>query len=178
MERGVFGIDRLYGIKANTEVSPPPGLTLGDFGMKHVNRFSKKRNGVKLTNSYMALQCCEDESCVKCEVNHEGNGELREVFKFEREVNNVEKGYVASEWERVEVTADSGASDTVGPPEVAGSVPVNETEASRAGICYVTANGSKVTNMGEKRVKRVKRQRTKCGYHDSNGEHQESVRIG
>jgi hypothetical protein len=32
-------------------------------------------------------------------------------------------------------------------------VPVNETEASRAGICYVTANGSKVTNMGEKRVK-------------------------
>jgi hypothetical protein len=36
---------------------------------------------------------------------------------------------------------------------VAESVPVNETEASRAGICYVTANGSKVTNMGEKRVK-------------------------
>ena len=32
-------------------------------------------------------------------------------------------------------------------------MPVNETEASRAGICYVTANGSKVTNMGEKKVK-------------------------
>jgi NADH:ubiquinone oxidoreductase subunit F (NADH-binding) len=87
--------DRLYGVKENTEVSQPPGLTLGDFGMKRVNRFSKKRNGVKLTNSYMALQCFEDESCAKCEVTHEGSGELREVFNFEREVNNVEEGYVA-----------------------------------------------------------------------------------
>ena len=30
---------------------------------------------------------------------------------------------------------------------------VKETEASRGGICYVTANGRKVRNLGEKRVK-------------------------
>ena len=62
-------------------------------------------------------------------MKHEGKEELHEIFNFEREINNVEKGYTTGEWERVEVTADSGASDTVGPPGIAESAPAKETEA-------------------------------------------------
>ena len=85
------------------------------------------------------------------EFKHGGREELHELFNFEREINSAAKSYIEGEWEKVEVTADSGASGIVEPPEIAESIPVRETMASRA-VCYVTANGSKVANLGEKRV--------------------------
>ena len=98
MERGIFGLDALYGTSTSTKVSPPPGLTLGDFEVKHVNRFKRERGEIKLTNSYTALQCCEEGNCVKCEVSHEKKGELNEVFNFEREINSAENSYTEGEW--------------------------------------------------------------------------------
>ena len=55
-------------------------------------------------------------------------------------------------WERVTATADSGASDTVGPQSIAMHIPVKSTRASIAGIGYIAANGSKISNYGEKRI--------------------------
>ena len=53
------------------EVKPPPGLTLGDFPARRATRFGKKPVGIRLTNSYSMLQCCEQGECDKCEVKEE-----------------------------------------------------------------------------------------------------------
>ena len=45
-------------------------------------------------------------------------------------------------YEKVTVTVDSGAADTVGPKKVGRRMPSKETEASRAGRNYRAANGT------------------------------------
>ena len=55
----------------------------------------------------------------------------------------------APEWERIVLTVDSGASDTVIPPHVAKSLPL--LDSSKVGIEYEVANGGIVQNLGERR---------------------------
>ena len=55
-------------------------------------------------------------------------------------------------WERIRVQVDSGAIDTVAPKEVASAFRVRETEASRRGLGFVAANGTKIKNYGEKQM--------------------------
>ena len=57
------------------------------------------------------------------------------------------------EWERVQVTADSGAIDSVIPRSMARSVRVKETAASRQGLKYRAANGTAILNEGEKPIR-------------------------
>ena len=106
LEQSVFNLEKVQQRRVINEVKPPPGLSLGDFPVRRVTRFNKRPMGIKLTNSYSALQCCEDEDCDDRGVKHGGREELHE-----REINSVEKSYVEGEWAKVEVTADSGASD-------------------------------------------------------------------
>ena len=54
----------------------------------------------------------------------------------------------APEWERVILTVDSGASDTVLPPSVARNVPL--VSSDKVGIEYEVANGGVVINLGER----------------------------
>ena len=56
------------------------------------------------------------------------------------------------EWERVEVTPDSGAADTGGPRSIAPSVPIQETAASKGGVSYTVANGESVPNEGQRPI--------------------------
>ena len=56
----------------------------------------------------------------------------------------------APQWERVVLTVDSGASDTVLPPSVARNVPLAHT--SKVGTEYEVANGGVVLNLGEKKA--------------------------
>ena len=53
-------------------------------------------------------------------------------------------------WERVPVTVDSGAIDSVMPRRVASGVPVKQTDASRQGLKYRAANGTSIKNEGER----------------------------
>ena len=55
-------------------------------------------------------------------------------------------------WERIRVQVDSGAIDTVAPKEVAAAFNIFETAASKKGMGFVAANGTKIKNYGEKRV--------------------------
>ena len=57
------------------------------------------------------------------------------------------------EWERIQVTADSGAIDSVIPRRMAKGVKVKETEASRRGLKYRAANGTAIVNEGEKAIR-------------------------
>ena len=63
-------------------------------------------------------------------------------------IHNVENGL-----ERIEVIVDSGAADSVAPPSVGRSFRVRESEGSRAGQKYVTADGTTLANLGEKCIK-------------------------
>ena len=54
------------------------------------------------------------------------------------------------QWERVVLTVDSGASDTVIPPHIARNLPL--LHSNKVGIEYEVANGGVVINLGEKRA--------------------------
>ena len=56
------------------------------------------------------------------------------------------------EWEKVEVTVDSGASEWIGPESVAKHLAIEPTAASKAGAWYEAANGTRIFNKGQKRL--------------------------
>ena len=55
-------------------------------------------------------------------------------------------------WERIPIKIDSGAIDTVIPKNVGTYFPIRETEASKSGIGFRAANGSHITNHGERKI--------------------------
>ena len=59
---------------------------------------------------------------------------------------------VAVDWEKdyikVEIVVDSGACDHVGPESILPDVPIKETIASKQGLYYLAAKGSKRHNLG------------------------------
>ena len=62
-------------------------------------------------------------------------------------VNNLH----SEEWEMFESLMDSGASNSVTMPETGVGVPLEPSEGSRAGQVYLSANGTKMPNRGEKK---------------------------
>ena len=50
------------------------------------------------------------------------------------------------------ITIDSGAAESVLPDSMLPEIPLRESAGSRAGLHYIAANGSRMPNMGEKRV--------------------------
>lgn len=65
-------------------------------------------------------------------------------------------------WEVMPLTMDSGAGEHVCGPKDAKCCPIRPTAASEAGTCYITANGNEIPNMGEKMVKMVTKEGSKC----------------
>ena len=55
----------------------------------------------------------------------------------------------APEWERVILTVDAGASDTVVPPHIAKCLPL--LDSPKVGIEYEVANGGVVYSLGERK---------------------------
>ena len=66
-------------------------------------------------------------------------------------------------WEKITVTIDSGAIDSVGPKTVAMDIGIKDTPASRAGLKYRAANGTSIDNLGEKSIQGVTNQGNKVG---------------
>ena len=57
-----------------------------------------------------------------------------------------------SGWKRVSAIMDSGSAECVAPETIAKNIPLMETEASRQGQTYHTADGGVIKNKGEKTV--------------------------
>ena len=55
-------------------------------------------------------------------------------------------------WNRVSAIMDSGSAECVAPETSARNIPLMETEASRQGQTYHTADGGGINNKGEKIV--------------------------
>jgi hypothetical protein len=66
-------------------------------------------------------------------------------------------------WEKITVTIDSGAVDSVGPRTMAVDLPIKDTPASRAGLKYRAANGTTIDNLGEKSMQGITKQGKKVG---------------
>ena len=58
-------------------------------------------------------------------------------------------------YEVIKVTADSGAVDHVAPKNTGKKFKTRDTEASRRGMHYIAANGTKIMNQGEKTISGV-----------------------
>lgn len=61
----------------------------------------------------------------------------------------------AAEWEAIEMAVDSGASETVLPPDQLTSVVLEEGAAKKRGVSYEVANGDQIPNLGERRFQGV-----------------------
>ena len=57
-----------------------------------------------------------------------------------------------SGWTRVEVVMDSGAAECVCPKTMAPHFPIIDTQASLAGVYYTSANGGKISNLGQQTI--------------------------
>ena len=57
-----------------------------------------------------------------------------------------------SQWVEVDVTADSGACETVMPPSICQHVEAVPSEQSKAGVEYEVANGQAIPNLGKKEL--------------------------
>ena len=66
-------------------------------------------------------------------------------------------------YERVTITVDSGAADTVGPKKIGEKLPIKPTKASKAGKNYRAANGTTIKNYGERRLEGWNEKGTKTG---------------
>ena len=55
-------------------------------------------------------------------------------------------------WELFTITVDSGAAESVAPPDAANTFPLVETQATKDGLYYISATGDRVYNEGERRV--------------------------
>ena len=79
-------------------------------------------------------------------------GQLKPIITIEPEGLNA---FTADgEWEEIELTVDSGATESVAPDRMPSSVPASVGAASRRGVQYEVANGERIANEGQK-IRRV-----------------------
>ena len=75
--------------------------------------------------------------------------ELRIIRTIEPEtVNSVT---TKNKWEVVDLTVDSGASESVISEDMIPNIPIKQEDASRRGVQYEVANGVRIPNLGEKK---------------------------
>ena len=70
-------------------------------------------------------------------------------------INGKEPKYNKEGYRKVRVLFDTGAGESVAPPDEFAEFPVQESEGSRKGWWYESANGEEIQNEGEKVVKTI-----------------------
>ena len=68
-----------------------------------------------------------------------------------------------AEWQHIELAVDSGAAETVIPHDLVTDHPIEESDASREGLCYVSATGQPIPNLGEQKLPLVTNECTMRG---------------
>ena len=88
---------------------------------------------------------------VECAVNDISTSMVKDILNLEEvnELSNVE----SEDDEYLDMTVDSGASDTVANRQAASRCAVKPSEGSRNGVKYVAAAGKTIPNEGEKQVR-------------------------
>ena len=107
---------------------------------------SRSRSKWDMRKAKRIMGCgeCTDRLC-----NHQhGSVCSLERDSAPRAINAVDQ--FRGNWEKVSITVDSGAIDSVVPDTVAQGIAKRETAASKQGLKYRAANGTPIANEGEK----------------------------
>ena len=111
------------------------------------SRRCKERRGRSTDEAPRDIGCCMKGPAP----NEDDAGEKAE--SRQKQLNEVNKGRKdPGRWELFTITVDSGAGESVSPPNEGTSFPIIETQASRDGTYYVAATGDRVYNEGERRI--------------------------
>ena len=105
-------------------------------------------------NRFMKCTCqgsCRHGTAAVVDSMHQGSLCALERDCRQDSINSVEQ--FAGSWERIPVTVDSGAVDSVIPKRLARGVPTKQTEASKQGLKYRSASGNPIMNEGEKELR-------------------------
>jgi len=116
-----------------------------NFGNMMKAKANKKLVPINQKNKFEKEMVCHE--CVGIDFS-----KCKDEHKW-KEINNVDKGMVRR---KGKVTVDSGAEDSVWPATHVDWANVVETEESRKGIGFVTANGGRMDNYGGTKVEFVK----------------------
>ena len=71
--------------------------------------------------------------------------------------------WLTGEWQKIELAVDSGAAETVIPHDLVIDHPIRDTDSSRSGLCYASATGQPIPNLGEQKLPMVTRENTMRG---------------
>ena len=87
--------------------------------------------------------------CLKGPTHDDKKDPEEDARKMRAQINDLNGGKTdPGRWELLTITVDSGAGESVSPPNVATSFPIVETAASKDGVYYVAASGDRVYNEG------------------------------
>ena len=103
-----------------------------------------KRN-TQMTSMKKAYNKSKDE-CVKGECCHE----LHSLFDADLDLGSLQQ---ERPWIKIESVMDSGAAESVAPPDLAPWIAAEESEGSKRGQTYVSASGDRLPNLGEKKLR-------------------------
>jgi hypothetical protein len=103
--------------------------------------------GLAVKNHFQALARDEDEEEIYIGILEVEGGE-RDV----KQVSQVKPGKLVFAG-KGKITIDSGAAESVMPKEMLPNEPALEGQAKRSGVRYVAANGARMENHGEKKVR-------------------------
>ena len=108
-----------------------------------------KRSKRQRKTRFMSHSCCT--SCSTCP--SPATKEIGSLSIANDSMDAVEV-QMHGKWEALPrgITIDSGAAESVLPPDYAQQFPTEESEGSRAGLNYISAGGGKLPNMGEKQI--------------------------
>jgi len=76
------------------------------------------------------------------------------VLCQDKPINAMPQGQSAQngEWQKLELAVDSGAAETVIPHDLVIDHEIKDTQMSIAGVCYASATGQPIPNLGEQRL--------------------------
>jgi hypothetical protein len=141
---GAFGPVEVYrGTRPGARTSVPPASTHAYTDPQPGTRWEMNKKGHNIEQDWKNLK--------KSQV-HIGGLDSLEL----NTVNFSEGGH------ELTITIDSGASENVIGPNMLPSVPVVESEGSKEGVMYVTANGTVMPNRGEQHVHVMTKEGHKC----------------
>ncbi len=108
------------------------------------------------------MMMCEKKESKDNEVKHYFIGNLEEERVEINAFDDSEHWMQETGMEKISLTIDSGAAETVCNEEMAKDYMAQESEGSKKGVKYVAAGGKELANQGEKKVKIITNEGAKC----------------
>ena len=92
------------------------------------------------------------ERCMAERVDAESKAEASTTMEAMMNVVMGGRHHARPGWTKISIAVDSGAAETVIPHTLVTSHPIEATAKSRAGVCYASATGAPIPNLGQQQL--------------------------